>query len=308
MIQASPSASRSRQGDRQRASWTILLILTALLILSDLPPLWRVWRSDPSLAHGPLIPVITLSLLWMRRCELQRWNAASSSGLAFLLSCVALRMAAVAADVVFLQSLSLIGMLAGVLWFLGGTGARDAAAGALGFLIFMLPWPTTLVAYLALPLQLTSSAYAALFGGLLGLPIHRDGVHLAVVPDPYSAPVYGITVARQCSGLMSLTILLALGYLVAYHTPIRAAGRAALLATVVPLAILTNAIRLTIILVAGTYHGAAIAGWLHDHEAPVLIFLCSLGLMGLRHTLLTRTGPHPHAGGNVDSQASPAGG
>jgi hypothetical protein len=31
----------------------------------------------------------------------------------------------------------------------------------------------------------------------------------------------------------------------------------------------------------------------HDHEAPVLIFFCSLGLMGIRHAILSWTSRPP---------------
>ena len=150
----------------------------------------------------------------------------------------------------------------------------------------MIPWPSTLTGALAFPLQLISSAYAAQLAGMLGIPILRDGVQLAVVPNLNAPPVYSIIVAQACSGLTSMSVLLALGYLIAYFTPARLGWRAALVVVVVPLTVLLNAIRLTMVLVAGANHRPALAQWVHDHEQPVLVFLCSLGLLGLRHLLL----------------------
>jgi exosortase len=195
-------------------------------------------------------------------------------------------------------------MAAGAVWYFGGYRALGVAAGALGFLVFMIPWPTTLVERLAFPLQLTSSAYAALLGGLLGLPIVRDGVHLHVVPNPDAAPVYSVLVAKQCSGLTSLMVLLALGYLIAYHTRAGLGWRALLLALVVPLALFGNAIRITFVLLAGTYHSAALAQWVHDHESYVLIVLCCMGLLGLRHAILSWTGRPHGTDEKADGQAS----
>ncbi len=225
----------------------------------------------------------------MRRDELRQWESKSRAGLALLLFTALLHVAAVWADVEFLQPLSLIGMAAGAVWYFGGFRALGVTAGALGFLVFMIPWPTTLVERLAFPLQLTSSAYAALLGGLLGLPIVRDGVHLHVMPNPEAAPVYSVLVAKQCSGLTSLMVLLALGYLIAYHTRVGLGWRALLLALVAPLALFGNALRITFVLMAGTYHSPGLAQWVHDLESYVLFVLCCMSLLGLRHAFLSWT-------------------
>lgn len=261
----------------------------ALAIWAAAPTLGSLadlWRRDPSFSHGPLIPLIAGSLLWSRRDRLRSWDAASGWGFAAVALTALLFLAAVWADIYFLKPLALIGMLAGVVWFLGGSRAVLCAAGALGFLVFMIPWPTTLTERLAFPLQMTSSAYAAMLGGMLGLPIHRDGIHLHVMPSMHAPPIYSIIVARQCSGLTSLVVLLAMGYLIAYHTPVKLGWRVLLVAAVLPLTLFSNSIRLTLILAAGGYQSAALARWVHDHEAPVLVLLCSIGLLGLRQALL----------------------
>jgi hypothetical protein len=41
-----------------------------------------------------------------------------------------------------------------------------------------------------------------------------------------------------------------------------------------------------LILEAGARYSAGLAQWVHDHEAPVLVFFCSLGLIGLRQAIL----------------------
>ena len=163
----------------------------------------------------------------------------------------------------------------------------SAAIGALCFLVFMIPWPTTVEAGLAFPMQMASSSFAAHLAGLLGLLVRRDGVDLSVLPSPNASPIYSIIVAQACSGLTSVIVLLALGYLIAYHTPARLFWRAALLLSVIPMALLLNTVRLTVVLLAGAHYNAAVAQWIHDHEEPVLVFLCSLGLIGLRGLMLS---------------------
>ena len=270
----------------RRIGWAVLLLLVVLVCAPEIAGLWPIWRSDAALSHGLLVPLIACGLLWVERKRLKGWNAADKPGLAALIVTLMLYMGAVWADIDFLKPLALIGMLMAAVWFLGGIEKLRQSAAAIGLLVFMIPWPTTLVDRLSFPLQLASSSYAALFAGMLGTPIHREGVHLFVTPNPEAPPIYSIVVAQQCSGLTSLAVLLLLGYLTAYFTPAKGYLRVLLVAAVVPLTLFSNSLRLTFILLAGAHGSPALAKWIHDHEGPVLIFFCSLGLMGLRHLLL----------------------
>ena len=267
-------------------NWALLASLTALLLIVVGSELWRSWMNDSSLSFAPLMPLIAIGLLWQKRDKLQNWNVACPNGLTLLIASCLLYVASVWADIEALKPLMLIGILAGIVQFLGGFSSLWTTTGALGLLLFTIPWPTTLIGRLQFPLQLLSSTYAGMFAGMLGLPIEREGVSLAVVPDPTQPAIYRIVVAQQCSGLTSLIVLLALGYLIAYHTPIKLWARACLFLVTIPLALFANAVRLTFVLAAGANHGAAMAMWVHDHEQPILVFFCTLGLVVLRHFLL----------------------
>ena len=267
-------------------------MITAIFLFLWAPEaktLWSIWGSDPALSHGPLIVLISLGLLWLRKQEFSEWNAAAVGGLVALALSSLIYVASIWADIDFLKPMSLILMIGSCIWFLGGLRNLKIAAPALAFNIFMIPWPTTLIDRIAFPLQLASSSYAALFAGIVGIPVIRDGVHLAVQTSPDVAPIYSIVVAQACSGLTSLTVLLALAYLIAYYTPVRFYWRVLLVAVVVPLTLFNNALRLTIILVVGAHHRPALAHWIHDHESPVLLFLCSLGLIFIRHLITSHT-------------------
>ena len=269
--------------------WLVPLVLLALLGGSALPSLWAAWRTDAGLTFAPLIPPIVAILLWNRRERLQNWDSACWPGLLLLAGAALLYVAASWADVEPLKPFSLIGIFAGLVWYLGGPAAFRAASGATGLLLLAIPWPETLSAQLQFPMQQISSRYAALLAGMIGLPAQREGVLLSLVPEGATVPVYRIIVSQQCSGLTSLTVLLIIGYLIAYHTPVRVWQRFVLLALTVPLALFANAVRLTIVLAAGMARGAALAQWVHDHEQPVLILLCSMGLMAIRSAMLAWT-------------------
>src|SRR5579871_1725189 len=186
-VQTSLSHVQGRSISLRQTGWIILGALLVLLWLSIASPLWLSWRGDSSLSHGPLVPLITAALLWTRRNELQKWDSARPAGLALLTVSALLFIASMFADIVFLKPLSLIGVMMGGVWFLGDWRALRASIGALGFLVFMIPWPTTLVAKIAFPLQLMSSSFAAMLGGICGLPIQQEGVQLYVVPDLHAA-------------------------------------------------------------------------------------------------------------------------
>jgi exosortase len=267
-------------------SWGIVFVLVLLLAFSALGFLVSVWREDPGLSHGPILFLIAAGLLWLKRTRLRTWESADPVGLALLVLAALFQVFSIVADIAFLQPLSFFAMLLGGILFLGGREAFSLCLGPIGLLAFSIPWPTTLVAVLSFPLQLFSSAYAALFAGMLGLPIHRNGVEIFVTSESGEKVVYSIIVAQKCSGLTSLMVLLAFTYLIAYFTPVRWWGRLLMMIAVPPLALFANAVRLTIILLVGGHYGAKPAQWVHDNEQPILIFLCSFGLLGLRALLM----------------------
>lgn len=287
---AAPLPASDKQA---RASFSIppgmlaAAVLALFLWVSIGGELTHAWRSDKALSHGPLVPIIAGALLWLRKDELKDWSSASPVGLLGLLGSTLLFMLAVWADVEFMKSLALIGVLLSGIYFLGGRKTLGAAVGPLGFLLFLIPWPTSLTERLAFPLQLMSSTYAALLSGVMGLNVERDGVNLRVL-DNNTPPgtLYEVVVAQACSGLTSMTVLLALGYLIVYFTPIKLGWRALLMATVVPLTLLCNSVRLSVILLIGAEFNKSAAKWVHDNEGPVLIFFCSIALMGVRALLM----------------------
>jgi exosortase len=265
----------------------VTAIVLLLLWVSIGGGLLHAWKSDKALSHGPLVPFIAIGLLYLRRDELKKWDSAAPLGLVGLLGSMVLFVLAVFADVEFMKPMSLIFALLSGFLFLGGKDALKTAIGPLGFLVFMIPWPTSLTERLAFPMQLASTTYGAIICGLIGMPIEREGVHLAVMNGATPpAPVYQVVVAQQCSGLTSLTVLLALGYLISYFTPIKLGWRALLMALIVPLTLLCNAVRLSAILIFGANVSVKAAKWVHDNEGPVLIFFCSILLMGLRAWLM----------------------
>jgi len=278
--------------------------LVLLLGSVTFPALFEIWKEDSSLGHSPILCLISLGLLWNNRKEFSTKSAPIVLNYCVLIGSMITHIVAVWADIAFLKPVSFFCIISGVIGVLFGDRAFRGAVAALGLLVFTAPWPTTLVEKVSFPLQLSSSSYAAFFTGMLGIPIHREGVEIHVLNASGDAPIYSILVAQKCSGLTSLNVLLSLGYLIALLTPIAWWGRILLVGIVVPLTLFANATRLMFILIAGAYHGSVVAQWIHDHEQPVLIFFCSLGLMSTRSVLMRWLGVAQIRGGDDEETST----
>src|ERR1041384_6660261 len=119
-MQTSLSAAPTRAGWQHSLPWLLLPLLACLLWIPEIKALWGSWMRDPSLSHGPLVPLVTLGLLWTHKDKLKGWNKADARALLALLLLLFVYLIAVWADVDFLKPLALIGLTLASIWFLGG--------------------------------------------------------------------------------------------------------------------------------------------------------------------------------------------
>ena len=179
-----------------------------------------------------------------------------------------------------LTALGMIGLFAGVIFYLWGGKALRRLAFPLAFLIFMVPLPSILVGAVTGPLKSAVSAVASSILYQLGYPVGRSGVILTVGQ-------YQLLVADACAGLNSMFTLEALGLLYMNLMKYTSAARNVTLAILlVPIAFTANVARV-MILVLVTYHfgDAAGQGFVHDFAGMVL-FMVALVLMLIVDRLL----------------------
>ena len=100
--------------------WLLLASLTALLAIAVGADLWRSWMNDSSLSFAPIMPILSLFLLWREKDGLRNWDKASTPGLIMMCLSAPLYVCAVWADIEALKPLMLIGILAGGVQYLGG--------------------------------------------------------------------------------------------------------------------------------------------------------------------------------------------
>jgi exosortase len=187
------------------------LILVSLLTLysQHLLRLFRIWMTNEDYSHGLLIIPISIYLAWLKRHELsandiypQNWGfSLITIGLVCLL-------VGTKADISTLCSISFILVLGGLILYFFGTDLLKKLLFPLLFLCFMIPIPDQIYVSWTMPLQLLVTKVSVSSLSVLGIPLSSDG-------NVINLPEATLFVASACSGLRSVSALLALGTLFA---------------------------------------------------------------------------------------------
>lgn len=96
------------------------------------------------------------------------------------------------------------------------------------------------------------AAASVYLAGLSGVPIFRQGFQITI-------PAGNLLVDNPCSGLRSMISFLALGAFLAYLGRLSFAGRVILFVSAVPVALLTNMLRVSMLIMISHYWGIAAA-------------------------------------------------
>jgi exosortase C (VPDSG-CTERM-specific) len=198
-----------------------------------------------------LIPFVSAYLLYLRRNQLPKDYAVDLPlAMVFLAAGVGSfvftywlnfgEQSSAKADYLTLQTLSFLCCLAAGGFFFFGRAWMQAAAFPLAYLIFMVPMPDAMADALETASKYASAEVANVLFHLSGTPFLRAG-------NVFQLPNITIEVAQECSGIRSSWVLLMTSILAAnlfLKTPWR---RFALVAFVIPLAILRNGFRILVI-------------------------------------------------------------
>jgi exosortase len=238
-------------------------------------------RADDSASHLLLMPFVTLGLLYLNRGrERASSRAAVAAGAAVIASGAALAYAGAAYlpssrwgnDVLTVAALALAVQWIGAFLLVYGAEATRAARFPLLFLLFIAPFPQSVLDGAVAALKAGSTEVIAVLFSLSGTPYHREGF-------VFSLPRVAIEISDECSGIRS-SIALLLTSLLAGSLFIRSGWkRAVLVAAVLPVAILKNGIRITSLsLLAEHVNPDFLVGRLH-HDGGVLFFLLALAFL-----------------------------
>ncbi len=266
------------------AEWVRLGIVGALVLFVYGPTfgwMYERWMVTGSYySHGPLVPLICAFLIWQQRAKLAAMHYKGTRlGWVFLLAGLFVHLLSSLWQVYFSSGFSLLLTIAGVvLLFLGRRFLRQTWF-SLAFLTFMIPLPEVLISNASFRLKLFAASIATFAVNRMGIPAMRQG---SVIQTRHAV----LTVEDPCSGIRSLIALIALGALMAYMSKLTRAKKITLFATTLPIAILSNVVRIILLTAVSEIYGTEAAmGWFHDFTGFAVFALAFLGLILLSKIL-----------------------
>ena len=257
-------------------------LLVAVLLALYAPVLVRLvkqWWTDSDYSHGFLVPLLSAYLIWQRRDKLTEVvRKPSNWGLVVVLGSLGLLFLGSLGAELFLTRISILGTICGLIVYFSGWKLLRAMAFPLAFLLFAIPIPVIIYNEIVFPLQFIASRFATSCLEMLNLfPIMREGNVLVM-------PGMRLEVVEACSGIRSLMSLLALaagyGYLAEKSLPVRWF----LILAMVPLAIVSNGMRVMITALMTNYIGPQAAeGFMHEFSGWVIFVVATALFLGLHN-------------------------
>ena len=301
---------------RQLFKTLAIAAAVAFVYSSILAKLGRDWWSDENYSHGLLIPFVIAFVVW---CERKGFSAARMAPAVWLgaigvtFSFLALWAGTAGAEL-FVQRLSLVVMLASIAIYFYGLRVLRLIAMPMLLLFLAIPIPQIVFNKIAFPLQLFASRCAVGAMSLFGIPVLREGNIIEMMPRGASQPKK-LGVVEACSGIRSLMTLVTLAVVYAYFTKPKVAHASAcdsesqtpvrkwildpeepqtkvyatfafwrswtLVISAVPIAILTNALRVSGTGVLAHYYGTRVAeGFFHSFSGWVIYIAAAVMLFG----------------------------
>ena len=254
-------------------STTLLALCFGALYWTVIIKLVHDWTINENYSHGFLIPPLVGYLIWQRREHLLAEPPSSSVlGLVLVGLSTGVLLAGILGAELFLTRAAMLGTIVGGVLFILGWRYLRVLAFPLALLLLMIPIPAILFNQIVFPLQLVASRFGGAVVAATGIPVLREGNVIVLANTT-------LEVAEACSGIRSLVSLLTLAIVYGYFSDRRNAVRVALSLCAVPVAILTNGLRVAGTGIAAHFYGAAAAqGFFHTFSGW-LVFLAAFGML-----------------------------
>jgi exosortase len=267
--------------------FAILVLAAVVLFWAPLHLLVSLSLDDSRYSHIVLIPFISAFVMYQERSKIFSQTAfRPAMGLPLLIAALAI-CGLIALRIVHAPAnyfLSIITLTIILVWAAGfvvcyGVHTFTAAMFPFLFLLLLVPIPFDVMDKIVSALQGGSAEVTYVFFKLAGVPVFRDGVS-------FELPGVGIEIAKECSSIHSCWALFITGLLVAHIFLKSIWTKFGLSLLTVPIAMLTNAVRIVTIWFLGTKVNVGFFyGNLH-RNGGILFSLISLSiLMGFLYLL-----------------------
>jgi exosortase len=179
----------------------------------------------------------------------------------------------------FITRISMVLSLVAMVIYFGGVSRLRQLLFPIGLLLLAIPIPNIIFNQIAFPLQLIASDYATRVIKIAGIPALREGniIELAQMK---------LQVVEACSGIRSLVSLMTLAITYSYFFETRWWRRMIIVASVVPIAIIANASRVTGAGVMAHHWGVRAAeGFMHGFSGWLVFIVAVLMLIAVPQAL-----------------------
>ncbi len=227
---------------------------------------WAAWNEENDLQHGPLIPLISLWLIWHHREELARASKRGSNrglwwvalGVIFFVlaaRCLQPRMALVALPF----------LLFGASEFLWGKKVARILLFPFAFLIFTIPFAALVQA--TFRMQFVITGIVGFLVNLIGIQMQSTGTALKA-----SDGSFNFEVAEGCSGIRSLMAMTMLTAVFVHLTQDRLWKKVTIFCGSLLFAIAGNVGRIFVVILLARFWGERVGMFFHDRIAGLIFF------------------------------------
>jgi exosortase len=264
----------------------LLLALVAAIYWPVCVKLVEDWYTNPDFSHGFLVPLFSAYLIWTKREQLRGIPLRQSwAGVPLVVAAIFTLFLGIYGAELFLSRISLIMLLAGLIWTMAGRPMLRALRFPLLVLLLAIPFPQVIYNQITFPLQILASKLASAALPIFGVPVMRDG-------NIIQLPSMQLEVAEACSGIRSLMSLFTAAIFYGYFLEPSVRRRVILALAALPIAVIANGVRILGTGLAVQYWDPQKAlGFFHEFSGW-LIFVFSLVCLYLLHTAMNLFWPH----------------
>ena len=274
-----------RQSQAQIWALGAAALVFGLAYAPNFRDLQSIWNADPNYSHGYLVIPIALFILWRRLSEIPAGSPPAEVparwwGWVCLSAVLALRAIAYEQNSQWVETATLLPVIACLTWTFGSWPLLRRVWPAILFLVFLFPLPPRVNDLISMPLQTIAATGSCFLLQLSGLWAVQQG-NVISIKTPHGPMQLDVAVA--CNGLRMLMTMAATitATIIVIHLPTW--KRVTLLVSTVPIAMLSNIIR--IVATGWCYYkvtGPAAKQWAHDLSGwlmmPLALILVALEL------------------------------